>query len=123
MTKVKVGAVAAVLFLIGAYVLAQGTKDAVDGNTATVTVTWSNPPGVIIIVRIAGGFQVKGKTFYDTPFTDSYPVKRGDNVLVTVDPIPASDTATHITCLIVIPGQPAVNDAGTGHRICHAVIK
>jgi hypothetical protein len=108
---------ATLAILVAGYVVVEAAKDTVDAKTATVTVSWvpKNSP-VRIIVRVAMRDRVAAKTFVGSPFSETYAVKRGDQVLVVTDPM--SIEVGTINCSIAITGQAPKTNAGTGHIVC-----
>jgi hypothetical protein len=116
-TRISVGATAVLLIL--AYGVAQSVKEKADERSATVTVTWvpeRGSPGVVIVVYIAMKYKVSGRTFVTSPFSETYPVKRGDQILVNADP--KAFTVNQITCRIDVTGQLSVSGSGNGHVTC-----
>jgi len=124
-SRVTTGAVMAVV-LLAAYGVAQTTKDQLEGKMATVTATWSPAKRVRIIVRVAVKDRVRGTTYLSSPFTETYPVKRGDAVLIAIDPIQLTDI--NIDCSIAVTGQPTVTGHGgipgpdNGHTVCQTTV-
>ena len=45
----------------------------------------------------------------------TYDVRRGDSILVNVDPVVAGPL---ITCSIAVPGMPEKTNSGHGHTTC-----
>jgi len=105
--------------LLAAYGVAQTAKDAADERPATVTVTWGGKAGVVIVVRISGKYYVGGATFIKSPFAETYDARRGDSILVNVDPVVLGP---EMTCSIEVPGMPKVSKSGIGHLSCLTVV-
>jgi hypothetical protein len=124
--KVRTGVnfVATLLVLFAAYTLAETIKEKADGSSALVTVTWgpTTAPGVVVVIRVAGKIQVAGQTFTKGPIARTYPVKRGDAVLVVVDPL-LDHGLEFIECVIVVDGvERARRHLGNVHTVCGPVI-
>lgn len=107
------------VFLLVTYMVATSTKERMDRHSAVIEVSWSpqkGSSGAVIVVRVAGSNRIRGETFIDSPLKRNYEVKRGDQVLVVVDP--AGPDVRLVGCAISIDGDEKVRDAKPEHTVC-----